>query len=381
MRKLLLPLVVLATLLGSPAAAQPCPAGRISTADGCRTPAEVTRHLNRVLADQRRDAQLMSLIARVDVGGRTVVRRGFGRSQVGVPATPAMRFRIGSMTIPVLTTVVYKLRDEGRLRLNDPISRWLDVPRARLVTVRQLMNNTSGYRDWIQGNQDFVDALYRNPFRKWTQAQLQRIALGRGFACEPGTCFSYAHTNYLLLGRIVRAVAPEKSLKAHLREVLGDIDLRFSRLAPIPGPALSAYTPERGFFEESTGWSPSWGLGNGMLATATIDDVAGIARQVLSGRTLPAASRRDLVRRYPPVTGRIHFAQGLVAGNGWRRQNPYFNGYMGNVAWFPQRRIAVALMGTRGRKTTEDGNVTNAALGLIADYLTPNNDPLRPVER
>ena len=54
---------------------------------------------------------------------------------------------------------------------------------------------------------------------------------------------------------------------------------------------------------------------------------------------------------------------------------------MGNVAWFPQRRIAVALMGTRGRKTTEDGNVTNAALGLIADYLTPNNDPLRPVER
>jgi len=285
------------------------------------------------------------------------------------------------MTIPVLTTVVYKLRDEGRLRLNDPISRWLDVPRARLVTVRQLMNNTSGYRDWIQGNQDFVDALYRNPFRKWTQAQLQRIALGRGFACEPGTCFSYAHTNYLLLGRIVRAVAPEKSLKAHLREVLGDIDLRFSRLAPIPGPALSAYTPERGFFEESTGWSPSWGLGNGMLATATIDDVAGIARQVLSGRTLPAASRRDLVRRYPPVTGRIHFAQGLVAGNGWRRQNPYFNGYMGNVAWFPQRRIAVALMGTRGRKTTEDGNVTNAALGLIADYLTPNNDPLRPVER
>lgn len=381
MRRLLLAVVALTMLMGSPAAAQTCPAGTISTSDGCQRPAAVSKHLNRVLADQRRDAGLMALIARVDVAGRTVVRRGFGRSQVGVPASPAMNFRIGSMTIPVLTTVVYRLRDQGRLRLNDPISRWLDVPRARQVTVRQLMNNTSGYRDWIQGNQDFVDVLYRNPFRNWTQAQLQRIALGRGFACDPGECFSYAHTNYLLLGRIVRAVAPDRSLKAHLREVLGDIDLQFSRLAPIPAPALSAYTPERGFFEESTGWSPSWGLGNGMLATATIDEVTGIARRVLSGRTLPAASRRDLVRRYAPMPGPVYFAQGLVAGNGWRRQNPYFNGYMGNVAWFGKGRIAVALMGTRGRGTTEDGNVTDAALSAIADYLTPDNDPLRPAER
>ena len=385
LRAAVIPLLLAFTAVTGPAEAAPCVSGRIATAEGCQRPAAVRQHLTQVLAKQRSDDALMGLIVRVDIDGRTILRRGFGRSQVGVPARGGMHFRIGSMTIPVLTTVVYRLREQGRLRLNDPISRWLpEVPRAKRVTVRQLMNNTSGYRDWIQGNDDFVADLYRNPFRKWTQARLQRIALGRGFACKPGSCFSYAHTNYLLLGRIVREVAPERSLKGHLREVLGDIDLRFSRLAPIPAPALSAYTPERGVFEESTGWSPSWGLGNGMLATATIDDVAGIAKQVLSGRTLSRWSRRDMVRSYIPAADaspRQYFAQGLIVSNGWRRQNPFFNGYMGNVAWFPKERISVALVGTRGRATTREDNVTNPALGAIADYLTPDNDPLRPVER
>ncbi len=368
--------------------AGPCDGQRIETVAGCQTPTTVKRQLVRIVKSRKQETRLQAVIARVDIGGKNVLRRAFGQSQSGVPATPAMNFRVGSMTIPMLTTVVYQLREAGRLKLTDPISRWLPgLPNASKVTVRNLMNNTSGYFDWIQGNDAFVDKVYANPFRIWTEKELLDTALGRGTACEPGTCFSYAHTNFLILARIVRKVLPGGTLVSQLRKrVLRPLGLRaaFSRLAPIPAPALGAYLSDRGFFEQSTGWSPSWGLGNGMLATTSIDNVAKIARGVLARKLLTPWARRDMVRQYAPglgpVPGQFYFGQGLIYAGGWLRQNPFFNGYMGNVAWFPGKRIAVSLVGTSGAHTTaaEGVNVTDQILVDIAAYLTPSNSPAPP---
>ena len=365
-----------------------CGSPQISTADGCKSPAVVSKKLDRIVRQTKQSDFLRAVVARVDVAGKRLLRRGYGDSQTGIRATPEMNFRIGSMTIPVLTSVVYQLHEKRKLRLNQPVSKWLPgLPRASQVSIRMLMNNTSGYLDWVQGNDEFVDAIHADPFRVWSASELLTTALGRGFACDPGTCFNYAHTNFLILSRIVREVAPGTLVSQLRKRVLGPTGVRmaFSRLAPIPGPALSAFTSERDVYEDSTGWSPSWGLGNGMLATTSIDNVARLAKGVLSGRTLSPGSRRDLVKRYGPNLGptgeSFYFAQGLIMANGWRRQNPYFNGYMGNVAWFPARRIAVSLVGTRGLGApVADGgkNFTDDILEAVAAYLTPANSPTPP---
>ena len=378
----------LATLGMAGQASAGCAGKAIATSEGCRNPAAVKKDLLEIVSGAKREQGLQALIARVDIEGKTFLRRAFGQSEAGVPARPNMRFRIGSMTIPALTTLVYQLRERGRLKLTDPISKWLPgLPGANRVTVRHLMNNTSGYYDWIQGNPDFVGRVLADPFRVWTDQELLRTALDRGTVCEPGTCFSYAHTNFLLLARIVRKVLPQGTLVSHLRKrVLRPLGIRldFSRLAPIPGPTLQAYTTDRGVFEQSTGWSPSWGLGNGMLATGDIDAVARLAGGILGGRTLKGWARRDIAGQHGPdlVPGKpgAYFAQGLIVVNGWRRQNPFFNGYMGNVALFPGRGISVALEGTKGLHTfTPDGvNVTDEVLGRIAAYLTPERSPLAP---
>lgn len=370
------------------AQAENCAGQRIQTTDGCVGPARVTSTLNRIVSQNLQDTKLQAVIARVDIRGRNLLRSGFGQSQVDVPARPNMNFRIGSMTIPLLTTLVYKLRQQGLLKLSDPVSNWLpNLPGAAQVTVRNLMNNTSGYYDWIQNNPPFQDQVLADPFRVWTGGELLDAALARGSACDPGTCFSYAHTNFLILSRVVRSVVPGTTLVAQLqRQVLRPLGIRlaFSRLAPIPAPTLSSFSDGRGFFEETTGWSPSWGLGNGMLATGSIDNVGRLARGILSGRSLGPWARGDIVRQYAPGIGpnpdRVYFAQGLIMANGWRRQNPFFNGYMGNVAWFPARGIGISLVGTSGPETTApDGvNVTDAILSDIAAYLTPGNSPALP---
>lgn len=357
----------------------------VRTADGCRTPAAVGQELTRIVNSVRAENNAQAVVARVDVRGRTLLRRGFGEAQAGVRAGPNQNFRLGSMLIPGITSAIYRLRDRGRLKIRDPISKWLPtVPRSGRVTIGMLMNGTSGYRDWIQGNQDFVNTLNRNPFRTWTESELLKTALDQGFACEPGACFHYAHTNYLLLGRVIRKVTGSgvaQVLRRRILDPLGMTGVRLSAYPAMRNPVLHSFTTERGMFEDATGWSPSWTIGRGEIGYGTIDDVALGARGILSGRTLKPVSRRQLVSRPPPVPPgfppNLYFAQGLLVSNGWRLQNPYLNGYMGNMGWLPQRRIAVALVATRGPKTApaDDTNFTDGIFKRIAGYLTPHHIP------
>ena len=76
----------------------------------------------------------------------------------------------------------------------------------------------------------------------------------------------------------------------------------------------------------------------------------------------------------PPGTW---FAQGLIVSDGWRIQNPYFNGYMGHMAWLPKRRLAIGLVNTVGRTTPPDDptNFSGTILRGIAEYLTPSHIP------
>ena len=71
-----------------------------------------------------RERGLEAVIVRVDRGRRTIVRAALGQSIPGVPATAGMHFRLGSMSIPFLTTVLLQLEEEGRLSLDDPLANW-----------------------------------------------------------------------------------------------------------------------------------------------------------------------------------------------------------------------------------------------------------------
>jgi D-alanyl-D-alanine carboxypeptidase len=75
-----------------------------------------------------------------------------GTNQVGssIPAAVSSRFRIGSVTKTFVATVVLQLVDEGRLALDDPLARHLPgiVPNGTAITVRQILNHTSGLFDY-----------------------------------------------------------------------------------------------------------------------------------------------------------------------------------------------------------------------------------------
>ena len=372
MRRVGLPLLMAAALVAAPGTVTPAHAG--GPAAGCvptATPRGPAAKIVEVTEAVRRELDLSAALVRVTVGGREVVTVAVGESMPGVPATTNMRFRIGAVGIAYLNVVLLRLADRGVVTLDEPIGRWLPaLPRADQITLRMLGSSTSGYPDYVS-YQPFIDRFYADPFRPWTETELIDLALARPLWYEPGTNWSYSHVNFVILGQVLERITGIPVKRLLRQEVLNPLGLTATtsdRGAIIPGPVLHSYTIERGQFEDSTYWNPSWTTADGAILTSTICDLAVSARAVGTGRLVSAQARRTQLDPGTVGLGRPtatcpeticvpqkperHFGLGVVVQNGWVQQNASFGGYSAVQTYRPGRDIAIAVATTRGHTTT-----------------------------
>ena len=130
-------------------------------------------------------AGVPGVIALVKDGGRTVrLVSGSARVSPREPMLSVDRFRVGSITKSFIATVVLQLVGERKLRLDDSLEHWLPgvVPNGRSITVRELLQHTSGLYDYVDDSA-FRTAVLANPLRVWTPAQLVRVAVSRTGRC------------------------------------------------------------------------------------------------------------------------------------------------------------------------------------------------------
>jgi CubicO group peptidase (beta-lactamase class C family) len=361
-----------------------CSSNQIDIGGTCTSRAEVSKQIVSITRGVMEKEDAKGVVLRVDVGDDTVVNKGLGISQVGVPVTPDMKWRPGSMAIPMLTTLVLQLQEQGKLSLDDTLSKWYpDYPNADKVTLRMLASVTSGYPDYIQENPPFQAAQLAEPFRQWTDDELLQYAFALPVVCDPGACFHYAHTNFILLGRVVEKVTGKTVTELMQKNFLDKLKLTETKITKdpaIPEPALHAYTSERGVYEESTGWSPSWGLGNGLIMTSTAKDMTTLIKAVGTGKLLSKESASEQTENIskglegaPPQIG---YGLGVaVAGTDWVLQNPVFNGYEGIAAYETTQRISIVIDNTHGPKAAEGTSIASEIFKALAAYLAPN-DPI-----
>jgi D-alanyl-D-alanine carboxypeptidase len=373
-------LLVMAILMGTSGQG---PSASANTAD---TSARKTASARRIVAIARRakrEHDLKAVILSVRAGNSRLVTTAMGSSMAGVPATTRMHFRIGNVGIAYLTTVLLRLQDQGRLSTNDRLSKWFPrLPAANKVTLRMLANSTSGYSDYVS-NPAFLDALNADPFREWTPRELIRIGVSR-LDFVPGTSFHYSHTGFVILGEVLRGVT-HKSVRRLIREnILAALKLRNTQSSQTPKirpPALHAYSKERGTYEESTFWSPSWGTARGANMTSNIADVASSGRAIGAGRLLSRRAHRAQVG--PGTVGldgntrRFHYGMGLVVEGGWIVENPSLAGFGVEVAYLPAKKITIAVVSTKGQRSEVDPNYSELITRHIAAYLAPKH-PIPP---
>ncbi len=131
--------------------------------------------------------------------------RGVANHELGIPVVPLDRFRVASVSKTFVATVILQMVDEGMLSLDDTVERWMPglVPNGEYITIRHLLNHTSGLYNYLEG--PFVNAFMRDPARFWSQQEIVTYAMQSPpyFAPgEPGR-WRYSNTNYVLLGMVV----------------------------------------------------------------------------------------------------------------------------------------------------------------------------------
>ncbi len=209
------------------------------------------------------------------------------------------RYRVASLTKTFVATVVLQLVAEGKVRLSDSVERWLPglVPNGQAITVRELLNHTSGLFDYTT-DRGYTKARIAHPDRIWLPRRLIAIAVGHKPVFAPGTDWSYSNTNFVLLGMVVEA-ATGSSLAAQLRSRifrrLGLHSTSYPVSAALRGRVAHGYLghlpglpiPAGTTVDVTTRVAPdAWGAGQ---IVSNADDLTRFYAAVLGGRLLPPA--------------------------------------------------------------------------------------------
>ncbi|WP_327010070.1 beta-lactamase family protein [Dactylosporangium sp. NBC_01737] len=248
-------------------------------------------------------------------GAAGVAELGTGR-----PVQPRGRFRVGSVTKSFVATVALQLVAERRLRLDDPVERYLPglVPDGGRITVRHLMQHTSGLFDYTDGllGGATVQDLVRMRYRSWSPRELLAYALDEAPLFEPGAGWSYSNTNYILVGLLIERVTGRPYGSEVTRRIIRPLGLHQTEVPghdpDIAGPHAHGYLPlerDGGVVPvDITRFEPSiaWAAGE-MLSSA--EDLNRFYGALVGGRLLPAS----LLAQMQATTGPESYGLGLFS--------------------------------------------------------------------
>jgi D-alanyl-D-alanine carboxypeptidase len=255
------------------------------------------------------------LIARVD-DGDDVTRIGVGAARLDPyrAIRTSDQVRVGSITKTMVATVALQLVGEGRLHLSDTLGQWLPgiVPDADAITIRMLLNNTSGIFDYTD-DPDFIPRALADPHRYWSPQELIAIATSHPRVFAPGTGWSYSNTGYILIGLVLEKVtgAPIQTLLD--RRVIKPLHLHstyFATSSRFRGSYAHGYLPPSlsgdGYVDVSD-WTTSWAWAAGAVVS-NAPDLARFYRALMSGRLLEPELLEQMTTTVDVVEG---FGYGL----------------------------------------------------------------------
>ncbi len=213
-------------------------------------PADLDAFLTRTVADQR----AIGVTVGVMQDGKVVFSKGYGLANVATqtPVTTNTIFAAGSITKQFTCAVALQLEQEGKLRFDERVSRYrADFGHANEITLRDLGNHVSGYRDYYP--LDFVD---RPMAKDIAEEDLLKSFTAKPLDFEPGSRYSYSNTGYLLLGNLSALVSRTPFERLLHERILTPLSLTATR-----------YEPRRGTPGLAEGYSPI-GLGPAEVAVA-----------------------------------------------------------------------------------------------------------------
>jgi D-alanyl-D-alanine carboxypeptidase len=341
--------------------------------------AEIARRVDAALAQVIARPEAAGLSVAVARGDKIIVERGTGLADIENKrsADAATEFRIGSVTKQFTAAAIMKLVEQGKLGLDDPLSKYLPDfdTGGRTVTIRQMLNHASGIPNYT--NPEFGKIAGKPDL---TREEVLKLVSGKPFDFEPGKGWRYSNTNYYLLGLIVEKLSGQSYAEFLQREFFGPLALKRTRYddgTPVPDSAQGyAFNPADGTLRRADPVNMVGPFAAGALAS-TAGDLLRWQIALTSGRAVSPASFQQMIGS--PVRigqGDAAYGFGLMLDRvgGMRRvwHNGGINGFNSVLTWWPDLGLRTAVI------SSSEGLPSEQVEQLIVAALTSDTPLPQP---
>ena len=378
----LIPLTLLSVCLqacgggNAPSTASPPPAQPSSTPPASPALTSLSEaDLDAFIARTVQETHAIGVNVGVMRDGQVIYAKGHGLASTEPrrPVTPDTLFAIGSITKQFTCATALLLEQEHKLSFDDRVAKYVPgLTRAADITIRDLGNHVSGYRDYYP-----LDFVERPMAQAKPSAEVVKEFASRPLDFEPGSRYSYSNTGFLLLGEIIEKAGHEPFAAALERRILEPLKLEHTRFEPTRGePGLAeGYTPiglgaaERSI-PEGTGWI---GAAGGLWSTPR--DLMTWELALMDGKVVSPESFRTMT-----TPRRLNDGRSSAYGCGLqiRDRAPLLvlvhsggvSGFGSRSAFIPATRSAVVVMAN----SDWAGGVLDAIQDAVLAKLMPTAD-------
>lgn len=287
--------------------------------------------------------------------------KGFSDTEKKVPMLTEHKLLAGSIGKTIVAATALKLVEMKILQLEKTVDiffaneEWIDsLPNAKKITVRQLLNHTSGIPEHVEMKK-FLDDLKKTPLQNRQPLELIRYAFGKSLFA-PGSDWSYADTNYILLGMILEKITGKKFYDLAKEFFLKPYD--FNEIIPSDKTQLNkvavGYSSKNGPFgidgpvivngmfvlNPQLEWT-----GGGFATTSAA--LAKWAKMLFEGSLLGNEIMQEMYKGVPSKLGKNLYGLGVIIGEStlgkcyWH--SGWFPGYLSEVRYFKEYGFSLAI--------------------------------------
>lgn len=300
-------------------------------------------------------------------GRSGAVAAGFADREAKIPMRPTDRMFSGSVGKTYVAAVAFQLMSEGKFELDDAVEKWLGkeawysrVPNAKQLTLRMLLGHTGGVPEYYD-KPSFNEQIKANLYKVWKPEELIAHVLDLPAINAPGAGFSYADTNYLLLGMVIERATGKTYYGELQRRILGPYKLRDTEPSVKPelrglipgcstlGRQLFGFASEKTVQDGRYAFNPQmeW-TGGGLISNAL--DLARWVRIYVAGDAVPAHFREEMTKvTFPmgPNPNAMRYGLGIMIPSTpfgpALGHSGFMPGYLTEMFYLPEKKLALAV--------------------------------------
>lgn len=267
------------------------------------------------------------------------------------------KVRIGSITKTATATIVLQLAGDGVIDLDQTIEKYdtkydLKIPNAKEITIRQLLNHTSGLFSYT--NDPALEAVsYANLLLYWTPQELIKYAVSHRDTALPGKEHHYSNTGYALLGLIIEEETKHRLDEEVDRRIIQKLGLKNTSFPTLPNttePHANGYMANADLLRLSfnlrgnktaelvdvTAFNPSWAWAAGAMIS-NVNDLKVYAKALGTGSLVGKKMQAEQMKMMPVAPGSdMKYGLGLAEYKGWLGHRGEVPGYDVSMYYSPE---------------------------------------------